>query len=227
MELRHLRYFVAVAEVLNFTRAASGLIRRSLRSASRSSIWNGPWRPALDRSKRHVALTEGGKVFLADAKELLAGLDRAVERAALAQQGNPPNSRRNCARRRNQDPAEADPLTGTKLPKVRLVFIICRPRNKNVCSRLDRWTWSPRGPLQDPRLEVEDVLWEKLLVGLPAKHPLARKKSSYDSTIKRGPLYHGLARRLAGIARRGTRLLREPQACIPAWCNRPITFWGT
>jgi DNA-binding transcriptional LysR family regulator len=34
-----------------------------------------------------------------------------------------------------------------------------------------------RGPLHDPRLEVEEVLWEVLVVGLPAKHALARKKA--------------------------------------------------
>jgi LysR family hca operon transcriptional activator len=34
-----------------------------------------------------------------------------------------------------------------------------------------------RGPLEDPHLTVEDVLWEKLVVGLPAGHPLARKKA--------------------------------------------------
>jgi len=73
MELRHLRYFVAVAETLSFTKGAKKL-RLAQPSLTRQikDLEEEIGVRLLDRTKREVNLTEEGKSFLADAKGVLA-----------------------------------------------------------------------------------------------------------------------------------------------------------
>lgn len=73
MELRHLRCFVAVAEELNFTRAAEEL-RLAQPSLTRQvhNLEEELGVRLLDRGRNRVSLTEEGKSFLVDARRLLA-----------------------------------------------------------------------------------------------------------------------------------------------------------
>jgi len=73
MELRHLRYFVAVAEALSFTKAAEKL-RLAQPSLTRQvrNLENEIGVRLLDRTNNRVQLTEEGRRFLFDAKKLLA-----------------------------------------------------------------------------------------------------------------------------------------------------------
>lgn len=91
MELRHLRYFVAVADELNFTRAAAKL--RVAQPSLTRQIHNLEdelgVRP-LDRSKSRIALTEEGRSFLQDARRLVAlSLEsvQAVQRFSRGESG--------------------------------------------------------------------------------------------------------------------------------------------
>jgi DNA-binding transcriptional LysR family regulator len=73
MELRHLRYFLAVAEELNFTRAAEKL-RLAQPSLTRQihNLEEELGVQLLDRTKNQVSLTKEGTSFLVDARRLVA-----------------------------------------------------------------------------------------------------------------------------------------------------------
>ena len=88
MELRHLRYFVAVAEAENVSRAALKLhisqpgISRQIRDLEAEIGFQ-----LLERSAKSVRLTAAGKVFLAEAREVLLRVEAAVNKAREVVQG--------------------------------------------------------------------------------------------------------------------------------------------
>ena len=85
VESRALRYFVAVAEELNFARAAERLrIASPALSRAISGLEAELGVRLLERSTRRVALTEAGAGLLADAQAALAALDAATMRARRA-----------------------------------------------------------------------------------------------------------------------------------------------
>ena len=89
MELRHLRYFVAVAEDLNFRKAAGRLhISRPALSKQIKDLEDEISVKLLTRDTVSVALTKAGEIFLADAREVLSQADEAISRAREAQDGN-------------------------------------------------------------------------------------------------------------------------------------------
>jgi DNA-binding transcriptional LysR family regulator len=80
MELRHLRYFVSVAEALSFTKAAQQL-HTAQPSLTRQikDLENELGVRLLNRTKQQVTLTDDGRSFLADAKRLLAMAAETIE----------------------------------------------------------------------------------------------------------------------------------------------------
>ena len=85
MELRHLRYFAAVAETLNFTRAARQLrVAQPALSRQIRQLEDELGVRLLERSQRGVALTAAGAAFLVETGAILRQSEQAVKRAQSA-----------------------------------------------------------------------------------------------------------------------------------------------
>jgi DNA-binding transcriptional LysR family regulator len=79
VDIRQLRSFIAVAEELNFSRAASRLnISQPSLSQQIRLLENTVRVPLLWRTSRQVELTAGGRAFLLDARATISQMDRAV-----------------------------------------------------------------------------------------------------------------------------------------------------
>jgi DNA-binding transcriptional LysR family regulator len=85
VELRHLRAFVAVARSRSFTRAAEQLlITQPALSRTIQQLESALQVTLLDRSSRHVGLTDVGGEFLRDAERVLADFDGTIASARQA-----------------------------------------------------------------------------------------------------------------------------------------------
>jgi len=88
MELRHLRYFLAVAETLNFCRAAERLhLSQPPLSQQVRHLEAELGAKLFDRTKRQIKLTVAGEVFAIKARAILAQCDEAAKLAARADRG--------------------------------------------------------------------------------------------------------------------------------------------
>lgn len=88
MDLRHLRYFIAVAEELHFTRASVRLhIAQPPLSKQIRQLESELGVTLLHRTKRHIELTDAGRLFLDRAKKILNAMELAVKQTQQAQRG--------------------------------------------------------------------------------------------------------------------------------------------
>ena len=179
MDLRQLRYFVAVAEELHFSRAAARLsLAQSALSSQIRALEREIGGPLLVRSTRRVELTPAGAALFADATDLLASADEALHRARALARG------------------EAGSLTVGSLgpaPGGILAPLLARFGGRHPDVRLEvrafDFTDSVDGlrerhadcaflylPLDDPELDVTPLLTEQRVVVLPQRHRLARRK---------------------------------------------------
>ena len=86
MKLRHLEYFVAAAEELNFTHAADRLhVSQPPFSKQIQDLEGELGVDLFQRERKGVALTAAGKAFLIDARGILEACDQAVKKSPTHQ----------------------------------------------------------------------------------------------------------------------------------------------
>src|SRR5438132_5956762 len=90
VELRHLRYFVAVAEMENVSRAALKLhVSQPALSRQIRDLEDELGFSLLERTAKSVRLTDAGRAFLNDARALLQNADEAVTKARAVASAEP------------------------------------------------------------------------------------------------------------------------------------------
>jgi len=216
MELRHLRYFAAVADELNFTRAAQrlGITQPSLSSQIRQ-LETEMGTSLLRRETRGVELTDAGKLMFEEARVILAEVERAkmgVGRRARGETGK----------------INIGSAGGTYFhPLIPTIIHEFKKKYPNVALTLEQSNTSlslarvragaidlafVRPPFSDTDgLRFEPLVKEPVFIVLPTEHPLSRSKSAPLSALAQEriilftrtinpPVYDDI---LAAIARAG------------------------
>jgi DNA-binding transcriptional LysR family regulator len=181
MELRHLRYFIAVAEELHFTRAAERLhIGQPPLSHAIQVLEADVGARLLERTKRWVRLTEAGKLFLADARRILALAEQAAETARRAERGEAGELRIGFTYSTPLTPLFAEVINRYRqeFPLVTLTLhemATLRQLDAIGERTLDLgFVRPPEVPLP-PSIKLTSLREDPLVVVLPVGHPLAAK----------------------------------------------------
>jgi LysR family hca operon transcriptional activator len=181
MELRHLRYFVAVAEEGSLTVAAERRLHTAQPSLSRQirDLEYEVGAQLLTRSARGIELTAAGRAFLDHARMALAQTQAAVEAARRAAQPAKPSFALGFLTGQEMDwLPEAMNILRDELPNVDVtVSSDYSPQLADGLMRgkLDLAFLRPEP--QMPDLEYKVVMNEPLVVVLPSDHRLASRKT--------------------------------------------------
>ena len=180
MELRHLRYFVAIADAGHFTRAAKALgIGQPPLSQQIQQLERELGLSLFHRLPRGVQLTEAGQAFADDARRVLRDVDQAVERARRVARGELGRIRVGMINSAPFHPLIPQvirefrrryPNVGFSLEERTTPGLVTAVRNETVDVAFVR-------PIHGSHegLGIEAVIDEDLMVALPAGHALAKR----------------------------------------------------
>jgi LysR family transcriptional regulator, benzoate and cis,cis-muconate-responsive activator of ben and cat genes len=199
VELRHLRYFVAVAEMENVSRAALKLhVSQPALSRQIHDLEDEIGFGLLERTPKSVRLTEAGHAFLNDARTLLQHADEAVQKARAIASAEPTELHV------GYSPTPFAEI----LPKALRAFQKAMP---NVHVRLHDWSNNAiRDGLHDGRLQLglivppvkassmrdlryEELFHQRVCVAVAPQHPFARRRTVPIAEVAAEPLI-GLTR---------------------------------
>jgi LysR family hca operon transcriptional activator len=179
MDLRYLRYFVAVAEEMNFTHAAERLhtVQPSLsRQIQRLEEMVGT--PLFRRNRHGLKLTEAGRIFLDESRAILQQMDRAIASArqgARAEAGH--ISMGFIVGTEMRIVSKFLPTLKVRCPEMKISFhtlgeseLIEALENEKINVAFTG------GVTTNPGIASEVVLRQRIVVLLPAAHPLARTR---------------------------------------------------
>lgn len=203
MDLKQMRYFLAVAEERNFTRAAERLhMAQPPLTRQIQALEDDIGAPLFMRTSKGVALTEAGQALLAEVPNLLALAQRAKERAVLASEGQSGRL----------DIGIFGSAVLDLIPRILARFHADRPEVKIVLHNLTKHEqiaalrerrisvgFNRLVPPEDD-LVVEEVLRESMVVALPARHPLAGQAEVSVGDLSDCPLILYPRLPIAGLA---------------------------
>ena len=188
LELRQLRYFVAVCRMSGFTRAAEEVgVSQSSLSRSVLKLEELVGQPLLDRKPREVIPTEVGEIFLRRAEEILALVDDSF--AEITDAGKRGRIRL----------AVIPTIAPFLLPKVLSEFgkkhsnvsiVVQEDTTENIIRMIrhgDIDVAILALPINEKYLEVESLFEEELVLVLPNGHPLESKRSIKLADVKDFP----------------------------------------
>jgi DNA-binding transcriptional LysR family regulator len=181
VELRHLRYFVAVAEELHFGRAAERLhiaqppLSRQIRDLEREL-----GAPLFERGPRGVQLTPAGRAFLPEARLTIAQAERAQRTAQRAARGETGRLRVGFVDAATHSGILPDVLGFFRmhLPSIGLSLFEMEPLQQAEAlrdGRIDLGILESAPPDADRWLHLETFYTEPLVAALPRGHRLASR----------------------------------------------------
>ena len=179
IDLRYLRFFIAVAEEMNFSRAAERLhtVQPSLsRQIRRLEEIVGT--PLFNRDRHKLTLTGAGQVFLGQSRIILDQINHAI---AFAQQ----KAREDAGQitigfilgTESQLFPRLVPALRKRYPDIKLSYRALTEVEQ--IAALEGKTIHAgflAGPIDNPAISTELIMHQRMIVALPANHPLARLK---------------------------------------------------
>lgn len=226
MELRHLRYFVAVAEELHFARAAERLhIEQSPLSRAIKDLESDLNVQLFERTTRSTQLTWAGQVFLTESRRVLTTLEQAVSTTKAAATGY-----RGTLRIALSD--------GVAQPWFAALLAQCREEEPDVEIRLFEVALAAqikglRSSLYDAGFALSSepgdgitaqAVWnDPLVIAVPARHPLLAHKRIPLSELIRYPLVLCHPEQCEGYYRQIERILRTVNA-MPTVAEHAASF---